>query len=112
MEAIREVLAVERAWVQAHRDLDLAVIDDILAEDYFQIQSGGTIIGREELLSSYASGRRRWMFAHGDEYEVRLLGETAVLTGRWTGQGTNHGKAFHYQARFMAVYVYRDGRWQ
>jgi hypothetical protein len=32
--SVEEAIAVERRWVQAHRDLDLEVLEDILDEDY------------------------------------------------------------------------------
>ncbi len=50
-EAIREVIAVEREWVQALLDLDLATIARILADDYTQIQSDGSVTGKAEALA-------------------------------------------------------------
>ena len=44
-ELIAEVLAVERNWVAAHRTLDIDVLSSILAENYQQIQSDGSVIG-------------------------------------------------------------------
>lgn len=109
--AEREVLDVERRWVQAHRDLDLAVIEEILADDYVQIRSDGVLVGKAEALQSYRSGTRRWELAESDEYRLAIHGDVAILVGRWRGRGVNDGARFDYTARFMAVYVRRGGTW-
>ena len=109
---IKEVLNVERGWVEAHRSLDLDSIRDILADDYRQIQADGRVIGKDELIQSYNSGNRRWEIAESDDYEVRLLGSAALLIGRWRGKGENDGEAFDYAARFLAVYRLNDGEWK
>lgn len=109
---IQELLNVERRWVEAHRNLDLDSIKDILADDYRQIQSDGRVIGKDELIQSYNSGNRRWEIAESDDYEVRLLGRVALLIGRWRGVGENNGEAFDYAARFLAVYHLDDDDWK
>ena len=109
---IDEVIEVERRWVQAHRELDIAAIGEILTEDYLQIRADGTVIGKAEALQSYRSGKRRWDYADSDEYRVAVHGDVAILVGRWKGRGENDGERFDYTARFMAIYVRRDGVWQ
>ena len=109
---IKEILNVERRWVEAHRNLDLDSISDILADDYRQIQADGRVIGKDELIQSYSSGNRRWEIAESDDYEVRLLGSAALLIGRWRGKGENNGEAFDYTARFLAVYRLDEGEWK
>ena len=59
-----EITQVERRWVQVHRDLDLATIDEILAEDYAQIRDDGVVVGKSETIQSYRSGKRRWDYAN------------------------------------------------
>lgn len=109
---IAEILEVESLWVAAHRNLDLEILRDILSADYRQIQSDGTVIGKEELLNSYRSGFRRWEIVTSDEYEVKLLGNVALLIGRWSGVGENNGGKFDYSARFLAVYQLEYGEWK
>jgi len=62
-----EIIEVERRWVQAHRDLDIDVIREILAEDYVQVRADGKVIGKAEVLQSYQTGRRYWDLAQSDE---------------------------------------------
>lgn len=112
MDAIEEVLAVEREWTEAHLQGEVATLERLMAEDYLKIQPNGSVAGKAEVLATYQPELRSWEYAQGDEYEVRLYGETAVVIGRWTARGVNHGQRFDYAARFLSVYVKRDGRWQ
>lgn len=111
-ERIEEVLEAERRWVEAHRRLDVAALDRLMAEGYKHIRADGTVVGKEEDLASYQTGDRYWEFAESDEYDVQLYGRMAVLIGRWRARGVNAGQRFDYAARFISVYVKRDGRWQ
>ena len=109
---IEEVLQVEREWVEAHRQLDVATLERLMADDYFVIRTDGSMAGKEEDLASYRKGDRHWEYAEGDQYDVRIYGHTAVLSGRWRARGVNAGQPFDYAARFLSVFVKRDGRWQ
>ncbi len=102
----------ERRWVQAHRDLDLEALEEMLDDDYVQIRADGSVIGKQEALESYRSGKRRWDHAESDQYHVTVIGNAAVLVGRWIGRGENEGEPFDYTARFMAIYTKRDGIWR
>ncbi len=110
--AVREVIAAERAWVQAHRDLDLQALEQLMAEEYLHIRADGSVIGKQTDLASYRRGDRHWDYAESDEYRVEVFGNTAVLVGRWRARGVNAGEPFDYAARFLSVYVKRAGRWQ
>ena len=111
-KTINEVITVERRWVRAHREMNIDVIKEILAEDYRQIQSDGSVINKADLIASYLSGKRNWEYADSDQYEINLYGDIAVLIGRWRGRGENDGQRFDYSARFLAIYVRRDGIWK
>ena len=107
-----EIIAIERAWVEGHRSLDLNTLENILSDQYRQVQADGKVIGKRELLASYRSGQRMWEIAESDQYEIRLLGDVALLIGRWRGKGVNQGQKFDYSARFLAVYQLEDDQWK
>jgi len=109
---IQEILQAEQAWTAAFIDLDLAVIERLMADDYTIIQLGGVVWGKAETLASLRSEQRHWDSASSDEHFVRVYGDTAIVLGRWTAKGVNHGQAFDYQARCTSVWVKRSGRWQ
>lgn len=53
---VADLLETERKWAAAHLSLDLDMLENILSDQYRQIQSDGTVIGKNELLASYRSG--------------------------------------------------------
>lgn len=112
MDPAQEVLAVEYAWTEAHLRGDVEILEAIMAFDYLKIQSDGSLSDKKTTLASYQPDRRAWDVARGDEYDVRIYGDTAIVIGRWTARGNNDGQPFDYAARFLSIYVRRDGRWQ
>jgi ketosteroid isomerase-like protein len=111
-KAIQEVIATERRWVEAHRQLNLEALAEIMANDYVQIRSDGSLIGKSQALASYASQTRQWDHADSDQYQINIYGDTAILIGRWIGRGKNAQETFDYTARFLAVYVKTTSGWK
>ena len=112
MDLVQEVLTVERAWTDAHLSGDVQTLEAIMAFDYVKIQPDGSLSDKPATLASYQPEQRTWELAQGDEYDVRIYGDVAVVIGRWTARGINNGQRFDYAARFLSIYVRRDGRWQ
>lgn len=112
MDEIDTVLAAERAWTEAHRRGDVETIARLMAEDYCKIESDGSVRDRRQALASYTPETRYWEKAQGDEYVVRVYGDTALVIGRWTARGMRDGVPFDYAARFLSVYVKREGEWK
>jgi hypothetical protein len=92
--------------------LEHECIDQLMADEYQIIQPGGVVVGKAETLASLRSDQRHWEIASSDEHDVRIYGDTAVVIGRWRGRGVNHGQAFDYTARYLCMWVKRNGRWQ
>ena len=111
MNDFEELLAIEREWTAAHRNGDFDTLARRMADDFVKILPDGSLADKAEVLVSLRDQHRSWDFAAGDEYDVRVLGDTAVVIGRWRARGSNNGQPFDYAARFMSVYVRRDGRW-
>jgi hypothetical protein len=109
---IRKVIDCDLRWAQAHRDLDLKIIEEILSEKYQQIQADGSSISKEELLSSYRSGERLWEVSESSDHKVRISGDLAIMIGRWRGVGFNQGERFDNSARFLTIYELVDGIWK
>ena len=111
-DAESQVLAVERCWAQAHRDLDLAAIEAILAEGYRKITPDGSVIDKRQALTLYEARESGWEVAESDQLEIHVHGTTALVIGRWTGRGDNLGERFDYQARFVSVYILEGAEWK
>jgi ketosteroid isomerase-like protein len=112
MDAVEQVLVAEREWLLAHLHLDIPALERLMDPDYLQIGAGGDALDKEQVLASFRSGERHWDEANSDEHHVRVYGNTAVVVGRWRARGVNAGRPFDYQARFVSVWVRRDGEWR
>lgn len=106
------VLAVEQEWTDAHLRGDVATIARLMADDYLKVNADGSVTDRAATLAAYTPETRYWERAEGDEYIVRIYGDTAIVVGRWTARGVNNGERFDYAARFMSVYVKGADEWK
>ena len=109
---VSQVIQRELDWAQAHVDLDLTIIEQILSEEYQQRQTDGTFIDKRELLTSYRSGNRYWEVAESTNHHVQIDKNLAIVIGRWRGIGINTGEIFDYQARFLSIYKLENKSWR
>jgi hypothetical membrane protein/ketosteroid isomerase-like protein len=106
------VIQRELQWTQAHQDLDLDQIEEILSDDFQSIKNDGSIHSKTDLLNSYRSGNRYWEIANSSDHMVQVAGKLAILVGRWRGKGINTGIPFDYRARFISIYKKENGSWK
>ena len=107
------IIAAEKQLAAAHLTMDLALIDALLHPDYIVLQPDGQVETKAQVLASYATANERhWEFANADQFEVRISGGTAVVTGRWRARGTNRDVSFDYTAKFMSIWIQEEGRWR
>jgi ketosteroid isomerase-like protein len=109
---LQEVMAAEYAWTAAHLHGDFATIERLMAEDYIKIQPDGAVANKADVLATFETGERNWDVVGGDEYNVRIYGDTVIVVGRWTARGVNHREHFDYSAQFLSIYIKRNGHWQ
>ena len=63
IEEYNEVAQAEYAMAEAHLNLDIAVIDNLLHSDCTIVQPGGKVESKADVLASYQSNTRHWSFA-------------------------------------------------
>lgn len=107
-----EIKRAERQLAEAHLTLNLGTFDRLLHPEYVILQPGGKIEHKTEVLSSSRDGRRHWSTARTDQLEMKIYGDTGIVTGPWWASGQNGEQRFNYAARFLSVWIRADGRWQ
>jgi ketosteroid isomerase-like protein len=112
MDQKAQVLQAERDWLNAHLEMDLDLLDRLMHPEYTRIQPDGSVWNRSQTLASYQSGQRQWDSASIDELDIRIYGQTAVVTGRWQASGENFDSRFDYAARYVSVWCWTEERWQ
>lgn len=109
----------ERELTQLFKDINVAVVKAdvaflarVLHKDYVHTRSRGTVENRAQYLENRKTGDVDYEALTVDEIQVRLDGDTAVVTGRTAAKGKDQRGAIEEQRRWTRVFLRRDGRWQ
>jgi ketosteroid isomerase-like protein len=98
-------------WVTALIQRDTAMLARIMARDCtftYPLEGDGT----EQFIADVQSGDLRVESMTRDNVEVRVFGQTAVLTGLDTAKWLYKGHVIEGYYRSILVYAEREGRWQ
>ena len=108
------VIAADKAWGAAESRGDTTFVDHLLLPGYQSVGASGTSTPKDKILSSTIAHRgsktaeadvAAWKAAHPVRSEVRIFGDTAVLT--WISTKPDAGDVISS----CDVFVYRDGHW-
>ena len=106
---------LEREWLDAGRNKNLAAIERILADDFIITFGDGTIRDKGEVIRrlSLRTGTK-----NPNEYDwtedsvVRVHGNTAIIIGRYMYRLRDKDIETVSQSRYTDTYIKRKGRWQ
>ena len=117
--AERELFKLETEFYEAYAKGDAAKIERLLATDYTHNDIRGGFKSRANymmyittLADGIKAGAVKIESSTIDDLRVRVYGDTAVATGRWTASGQRGDKVDAEQLRFVNVWVKQQGRWQ
>jgi hypothetical protein len=107
------VLAAEDERLAAMVAADGPAMRRWMAEDLAYVHSTGTVETREELIDGLVDGRLRYLALVPSRREVRFLGPAAALVSGQAGiQAAAGATTVDFDALYLAVYGFADGRWQ
>ncbi len=101
-----------KLWDQAIVNKDREAIAANLSEDFRQIGPNGEVEDKASFIAGLIAPELTIHPYTVDEFEVRLYGKTALLSGRTRMSGEYQGKPFVSHYRYIDVYVLRGKRWQ
>ncbi len=111
--AAGEILEIERAVMSAIERQDAEALGRFVAEDFVFRDAAGASLAKPEFLRLATSVPVKILSIWGEQLEVHVYGETAVLTGKQRalvesagGQQEDGGTQI-----FTDVFVRREGRW-
>jgi ketosteroid isomerase-like protein len=108
----QEIRKCEAERSKAQVQGDAAKLDQLLAPEFIEVGSAGQIRTKKENIEGHKSGQVHWEQFDLDDLNVRVYGETALVTGRLTRKGSVGGQDLNGQSRYTRYYVRRKGRWQ
>jgi len=100
------------AWDKAIVRKDRAAIEANMAEDFRQIDGAGNVETKQSFVDDLVSPQLVIDPYVVEDFDVRLYGDTALLSGRTRMTGKYDGKPFASHYRYIDIYVKRGGRWQ
>jgi pimeloyl-ACP methyl ester carboxylesterase len=108
-EELRQLDAARFATMVAG---DTARLKNVLGEDLSYTHSNGEVQDRSHFLDALSAGTLRYEAMAPSDVLVRIYGPTGVVTGRVDMKASFDGRENTIAARYTAVYVRRDLRWQ
>jgi ketosteroid isomerase-like protein len=106
-----QLLTFEEDFSQAVAANDAAAIGRFVADDWVIVDADGRVIDRARFLNVIESGALSHELMESTDVEVRLHGDTAVVTGITTSKGQFMGQGFATRERATDVLARLDGRW-
>ena len=106
------LIELERNWVAALQRNDVKFVASVLAEEFVATYGDGTRGDRAkelQLVADFNQQVDKWTV---DEFMVKVYRDTAVVWFTQRLVGPIQGKPTEITARYMDVFVMRDGRWQ
>jgi ketosteroid isomerase-like protein len=102
----------EQQWTKAAKANDVNVIAPLLADDFVMMDSDGSMHAKAEVLA--LAKKAKWGTFEIGDIKVVVHGDSAVVTGSWTGKGTDgNGKAVDAKERWVDTWIKTaSGKWQ
>ena len=100
------------AWDRAIVARDRAAIEANMADDFRQIDARGNVETKASFIAGLVSPELQLDPYTVEDFEVRVYGDTALISGRTRMTGRHAGQPFSTHYRYIDVYVKRGGAWK
>jgi ketosteroid isomerase-like protein len=106
-----QVEQLEQEWRTAELNGNVDAMGKLLSDDFVGINMSGQVVTKMQLLEWMS--RRRTVLTRINLDDMKLLGQTAIVTSRAEVEGTNEGVPVHGNYRYTRVYTRTaSGAWQ
>ena len=110
--AVQEVMEAKRQYDEAQLKNDSEWFERMFAADYLAVLTDGSTLTKARAVQELRSREITWDSVTAEDAQVRVYGDTAVVTGRFLGAGKYKGQPMNENQRFTSVWIKRNGRWQ
>ncbi len=106
------LLRLEEKWSSAFLNKDVEIIARIEADGYVFTNADGKMSGKADDVKSLSSGETKYESYKQSDVQVRLYGDTAIVTGRTTIKGSDSGRDVSGDYQWTDTFIKREGKWQ
>ncbi|HYN20532.1 MAG TPA: nuclear transport factor 2 family protein [Thermoanaerobaculia bacterium] len=107
-----EVRSADARRIAAVVDGNVGALSALLADDLTYTHTTGQVENKEQFLAGLASGKLDYQSIQPSEVQVRVYGNSAVMTGRAEMKVNAQGKDLAFAIRFTSVWVKGEGGWR
>lgn len=108
----RELAKMAQDWVDAILRRDIATLERVLADDFVATLPDGRIVTKAQDIDELQSGAFTSESTTIDSINVRVFGETAIVTFGQTEKSRYRGREMTGRTLWTDVLLKRNGRWQ
>jgi ketosteroid isomerase-like protein len=103
---------MENQWVKVSKASDGDALAPMLAADFVMLDSDGSLHSKADVVAR--TKKAKWETNEISDVKVAVHGDSAIVTGSWTGKGTDGaGKAVDAKERWADTWVKMpNGKWQ
>jgi hypothetical protein len=106
-----QIIALEHSWNQAELQHASSALDLFLSDNFIITQPDGSLMNKEEFKTSVADQTYHYDVLTSGDFKVRILGETAVVTGSYHEKGKDKHVPFDRRGRFTDTWLFQKGKW-
>jgi ketosteroid isomerase-like protein len=99
-------------WDKAIVQKDEAAIAGNMADDFRMIDGSGNVASKQVFVADIVDPKLVIDPYTVEEFDVRLYGDTALLSGRTHMTGKHDGQPFTSEYRYIDIYVRKAGTWK
>jgi ketosteroid isomerase-like protein len=113
-KAMEEVKELRNKWIEAEEAKNIPFLKQILADEFTAVNAQGQVLDREHFLERMADPNRILHVRNPRDSMLHLYGNgtVAVLSEQVTVSGTDKGKPFGGEFRFVRIFAKQDGTWK
>lgn len=109
---MEELLRLERVWNEAHVHGDAQALTRLWADDLEVAVPKMPVLKKPELIKFVESGRMKFQRYETSDLNVRIYGQSALVTGRLQRKREINGRTVEDDWRFTKAYIRSDDGWR
>ena len=107
-----DVRAANHRYELALVAADASVLNALYLPEFTYIGSGGIVRSKDEQIQAISSGSVDVIEGGSDDVQVRIHGDTAIVTGRFKGRARTSGSEFSFRERYSTVWIRQGNDWR
>lgn len=106
-----QIIALEHSWNQAELQHAPSALDLFLSDDFIITQPDGSLMNKEQFKNSVADKSYHYDILTSGDFKVRIMGDTALVTGSYHEKGKDKKVPFDRWGRFTDTWLFQKGKW-